>query len=279
MTVALALVASLVFGTSDFIGGTASRQAAPLRVAALGQMVALALTVPLALLVSWQQVTGTDAAWSLASGVAAACGLALFYSAMARGLISIVVPITAVIGALLPVAYALARGERPTTVALVGIVLALIAVAIVSAVTGDRQEPMSAAVISSSIAAGTFFGAFIILLSRASEHAGLWPIALSRSTSALALAAFALILTGTKPDDISRLLPACTAIGVLETGGMVALLLALQRGPIAIASVLLSLYPVTTVMLAVLLLGEHLSRLQLTGIVLALSSVILISAQ
>ena len=102
MTVALALVASLVFGTSDFIGGAASRQAAPVRVAALGQMVALALTVPLALLVSWQQVTATDAVWSLASGVAAACGLALFYSAMARGLISIVVPLTAVIGALLP---------------------------------------------------------------------------------------------------------------------------------------------------------------------------------
>lgn len=278
MTVLLALVASVVFGCADFVGGAASRRASPLRVAALGQLVALCFAVPAALLVSWERVTVADAAWSLATGVTAACGLGLFYSAMARGLISLVVPLTAVIGALLPVAYGLARGERPGTPALVGIVLALVAVAIVSATPGASQT-LSAAPIVFSLAAGTLFGLFIILLSQVSDQAGLWPIALSRSSSSLVLAGLALAVTGRQPRGIRQLLPAGMGIGTLEAGGIIALFLALQRGPISIASVLLSLYPVTTVLLATIVLNERMSRPQLVGVALALSSVILISAQ
>jgi drug/metabolite transporter (DMT)-like permease len=265
VTVLLALVASVVFGCADFVGGAVSRRASPLRVAAMGQLVALSFAVPAALLVSYQRLTFADAGWSLATGVAAACGLGFFYSAMARGLISLVVPLTAVISATLPVAYGLARGERPGTTALVGIVLALVAVAIVSATPGASQS-LSAAPIVFSLAAGTLFGLFIILLSQVSDQAGMWPIALSRSSSSLVLAGLAVAVTG-------------VAIGTLEAGGIVGLFLALQRGPISIASVLLSLYPVTTVLLATIVLGERMSRAQLAGVALALSSVILISAQ
>ena len=223
-------------------------------------------------------MTLADAAWSLATGVAAACGLGLFYSAMARGLISLVVPLTAVISATLPVAYGLARGERPGPVALVGIVLALVAVAIVSATPGASQS-LSAALILFSLAAGSLFGLFIILLSQVSDQAGMWPIALSRSSSSLVLAGLAVAVTGDQASGIRQLLPAGIAIGTLEAGGIIGLFLALQRGPISIASVLLSLYPVTTVLLATIVLGERMSRTQLAGVALALSSVILISVQ
>jgi drug/metabolite transporter (DMT)-like permease len=249
-----------------------------LRVAALGQLVALCFAVPVALLVGWERVTIADAAWSLASGVTAACGLGLFYSAMARGLISLVVPLTAVIGAMLPVTYGLARGERPGTTALVGIALALVAVVTVSATPGAGQT-LSAAPIVFSLVAGTLFGLFIVVLSQVSDQAGLWPIALSRSTSSLVLAGLALALTRRQPSGFRQLLPAGIAIGTLEAGGIVALFLALQRGPVSIASVLLSLYPVTTVLLATIILNERMSRPQLVGVALALSSVILISAQ
>ena len=244
----------------------------------LGQLVALGVAVPAALLVSWERVTLADAAWSLATGVTAGCGLGLFYSAMARGLISLVVPLTAVISATLPVAYGLVRGERPGTPALVGIVLALVAVAIVSATPGAGQT-LSATPIVFSLVSGTLFGLFIILLSQVSDQAGLWPIALSRSSTCLVLGGLALAVTGRQPAGIRRLLPAAIAIGTLEAGGFIALFLALQRGPISIASVLLSLYPVTTVLLATIVLGERMSRMQTAGIALALSSVILISVQ
>lgn len=277
MTVLLALVASVVFGCADFIGGAVSRRASPLRVAALGQLVALGLAVPMALLVTWEQLTVADTAWSLASGLTAGCGLGFFYSAMARGLISLVVPLTAVISATLPVVYGLVRGERPGTPALVGIVLALVAIAIVSATPGSGQA-LSAAPIAFSLAAGISFGLFIVLLSRVSDQAGFWPIALSRSSSSLVLVALALSITGRQSRGIRELLPAGITIGTLEAGGIIAVLLALQRGPISSASVLLSLYPVTTVLLATFVLGERMSRPQLAGVALALISVILISA-
>ena len=277
VTVLLALVASVVFGCADFIGGAVSRRASPLRVAALGQLVALGLAVPMALLVTWEQLTVADTAWSLASGLTAACGLGFFYSAMARGLISLVVPLTAVISATLPVGYGLVRGERPGTPALVGIVLALVAIAVVSATPGSGQA-LSAAPVVFSLAAGFSFGLFIILLSRVSDQAGLWPIALSRSSSSLLLVALALSITGRQSRGIRELLPAGITIGTLEASGIIAVLLALQRGPISSASVLLSLYPVTTVLLATFVLGERMSRAQLAGVALALISVILISA-
>jgi drug/metabolite transporter (DMT)-like permease len=275
--VVLALVASVVFGCADFVGGAASRRASPLRVAALGQVVALAFAIPAALLVSWQRVTVADALWSLATGVAAGCGLGFFYSAMARGLISLVVPLTAVVGATLPVVYGLARSEHPGGPSLVGIVLALVAVAIVSA-TPRVGHPFSATPVLFSLMAGTLFGLFLILLSQVTTHAGLWPIALSRSTSSLALAVLATATTG-RPREIRPLLPAGIAIGTFEAAGIIGLFLAVQRGPISIASVLLSLYPVTTVLLATVVLRERMTRTQLAGVTLALGSVILIASQ
>lgn len=278
MTVLLALAGSLVFGGSDFIGALASRREAPLRVAALAQLTALVAAVPTALLASWDRVTAIDAGWSLGSGVAVALGLGLFYSAMAHGLISLVVPVTAVVGAVSPVAYALARGERPGAVTFAGILLALAAIAVVSALPGAATA-FSAPVVLQSVAAGLCFGAFIVLVSRASEDAGMWPILFSRTTSSLGLVVLALAFTGRRREGLGRVLPACVAVGTLEGAGIVALLLALQRGPLAVASVLLSLYPVGTVLLAMFVLHERLTRHQLAGVGLALCSVILISVQ
>jgi drug/metabolite transporter (DMT)-like permease len=280
VTVVLALVGSVVFGVSDFLGGVVSRQVSPWRVAAIGQLTALVLAVPTALLASWDRVTWADVAWSLGSGVAVAVGLGLFYSAMARGGVSLVVPLTAVVSATIPVAYALARGERPGRVTFAGIVLALVAIAVVSALPGAGTPALrSSSSLVSSLAAGICFGGFIVLVSHTSDHAGLWPIVFSRLTSASGLVVLALVFTGARPDGLLRAAPTCVAIGVLESGGIVALLLALQRGPLAVASALLALYPVGTVLLAMAFLRERLTRHQLLGVGLALCSVALISTQ
>src|SRR6187551_2559445 len=132
MTAVLAIASALLVGGADFIGGFLSRSSSPVRVAALAQAIGLALAIPAALAVDAERVTGADAAWSAGSGVAVGLGLVLFYTAMTRGMISLVAPVAAVTGAVVPVVYALASGERPGTTAVVGIALAVAAIGLVS---------------------------------------------------------------------------------------------------------------------------------------------------
>ena len=277
MTALLALSSALLVGASDFLGGVASRRASALRVAALAQLVSLLLSLPTAAFVSADRVTRTDVLWSLASGLVAASGLVLFYTAMGRGLLSIVAPVAAVTGASVPVVYALARGERPGAAALAGIALALPAIALVSVAPGSPGAVAGGlqAVVALSVGAGLFFGLFFVFLSRTSDHAGLWPVALSRVASATPLVIAALVVRGGPP--VRSLARFVVPTGALEMTATVTLLLALQRGPIAVAAVLASLYPVITVVLAASLLRERLSRLQLTGVGLALVAAVLVS--
>jgi uncharacterized membrane protein len=278
VTALLALSSAIFIGGSDFLGGVIARRSSAVRVAALAQLISFVLSVPAALAVGATRVTGADVAWSAASGVAVAVGLGLFYAAMQRGLISLVAPTAAVMSAGVPVAYALVRGERPGLAALVGIGLALAALAVVSVAPGLTEVPGSASpfvVVAMSTIAGVLFGAFFICFSRTSGDAGLWPVVVSRAASAGILVAIALVaLGGLAARSLARYV---TPMGVLETVASVALLLALQRGPLAIASVLASLYPVTTVLLAASVLRERLSRLQLSGVALALVAVVLVS--
>ncbi len=281
MTAFLAILSAVLVGGADFLGGLASRTASALRVAALAQAAGLPPALVLALAVHAERVSGADVAWALGSGVAVACGFACFYSAMGRGLISVVAPLAAVTGAAVPVFYALARGERPGTAASVGIVTALAAVVIVSIAPVAPEHAHLAItpdVVGLSLLAGGCFGIFYVAFSVISEDAGLWPVALERTGATVTLVAIALALTRGALVVPSRLVRLVVTIGALEVGATVPLLLALQRGPIAIASVLASLYPVTTVLLAAVVLHERMSRLQLAGTGLALVAVVLVSA-
>jgi len=278
VTALLALGSAILIGGSDFLGGVVSRRGSAVRVAALAQLISFVLAVPTALAVGASSVTGADAAWSLASGVTVAVGLGLFYAAMTKGLISLVAPMAAVTSATVPVIYAVARGERPGTIALTGILLALCAIVVVSlappgAKTRDRAN--TGAVIGLSLIAGVLFGAFFICFSRTSGDAGLWPVVLSRAASGGILGGFAFVTLGGLA--VGSLIRFVTPMGVAETIAGVALLLALQRGPVATASVLASLYPVTTVLLAAGVLHERLSRAQLAGVALAFVAVVLVS--
>jgi len=281
VTAFLAILSAVLVGGADFLGGLASRTASALRVAALAQAAGLPPALVLALAVHAERVSGADVAWALGSGVAVACGFACFYSAMGRGLISVVAPLAAVTGAAVPVFYALARGERPGAAASVGIVTALAAVVIVSIAPVAPEHAHLAItpdVVGLSLLAGGCFGIFYVAFSVISEDAGLWPVALERTGATVTLVAIALALTRGALVVPSRLVRLVVTIGALEVGATVPLLLALQRGPIAIASVLASLYPVTTVLLAAVVLHERMSRLQLAGTGLALVAVVLVSA-
>jgi drug/metabolite transporter (DMT)-like permease len=273
VTAILALASALLVGGADYLGGITSRQAVAARVAAAAQAVGLAVVIPAALVAGWDRVTVADAGWSIGSGLAVGIGLAFFYQAMTVGLISVVAPVVAATGALVPVCFALARGERPGLVALAGIVLAIVAIALVSVAPGDGSAMRG---LGLSLAAGALFGLFFTFLSLPSDDAGLVPVALSRVGSTVALVALALATTGgLGPGRATH--RAVVAIAVLEVGAAILLLLALQRGPVSVAAVLASLYPVTTTLLAARLLRERLTEVQLAGVALALTAVVLVS--
>ncbi len=282
MTAVLALLSAVFIGSADFLGGRASRTTNGIHVATVVAILGLPLTFVVAAVYGAEEITRADIGWSVVAGATVAAGLGSFYLGMGRGLISIVAPIAAVTGAVIPVAYGLARGERPGTLAIIGLVVAFLAVAIVSLAPSDQHPDtrvgVGPAVIALALTSGFFFGLFYIAFSRVSEDAGLWPITVQRTASIVVLGALSLVLVREPVRDLRRLLPIVLVIAVLEVAATVPLLLALQRGPVAIASVLASLYPVMTVLLATFVLRERLSRLQLVGIACALCSVALVSS-
>ena len=280
MTALLALTSAIFIGGADFIGGMTSRTANGVQLACLVAFAGLPMALAVSLVVDTQHVSSSDVAWSVAAGSAVALGLGCFYVGMGRGLISVVAPVAAVTGAVIPVVYALARGERPGPIALIGLGIAFVAVAVVS-LAPSEQHPGAAVVdrtvIALALASGALFGLFYIAFSRVSEDAGMWPLTIERAACAVVLLGLALLLTRDVAVDVRRLLPKVLVIALLEVAATIPLLLALQRGPIAIATVVASLYPVTTVLLAAFVLRERLSRLQYVGVVCALLSVALVS--
>ena len=281
MTALLAVLSAVFIGSADFVGGLASRTANGVRVATFVAIMGLPLAFVLSLAYGADNVSRDDVIWSVLSGVAVAIGIGCFYIGMGRGLISVVAPVAAVTGAVIPVVYGLARGERPGALALVGLVVAFAAVAVVSLAQSEQHPETTVGVdrhvIALALASGLFFGVFYITLSRVSDDAGLWPVTISRAAGSIVLVILSLILTRGLLGGVARLWPTILLIAVLEVSAMVPLLLALQRGPVAIASVLASLYPVTTVLLAAFVLRERLSHLQYVGVACALVSVALVS--
>jgi drug/metabolite transporter (DMT)-like permease len=281
VTALLALISAVFIGGADFVGGITSRTANGIRVGAYVAIIGLPMALAVSLVGDYEQVSRADAGWSVAAGISVALGIGCFYVGMARGLISIVAPVAAVVGAVIPVVYALARGERPGPIALVGLVIAFVAVAVVS-LAPSEQHPDAAIVdgivLGLAVASGVLFGLFYVAFSRVSDDAGLWPVTIERAAASVVLVVAAVVMTRGPVAGLRRMLPAALLIALLEVAAVVPLLLALQRGPVAIASVVASLYPVTTVLLAAFVLRERLSRLQYVGVVCALVSVALVSS-
>jgi drug/metabolite transporter (DMT)-like permease len=247
-------------------------------VAAVAQAVGLVMSVPITLAVGWDRVTWLDVLWSVLSGVCVGIGLMWFYAAMAGGMFSLVAPAVGVIGALIPVGVAVGRGERPGLLATVGIAVALLAIAVVSLVPGESHTRPDPRTIFLTLGAGVSFGGFFAFYALPSADAGLWASPLSRVGSTVVLVTLALHLTRSVRVD-----PAgfrwILLLAAVEVTAAVALLYAFQRGPVAIASVLASLYPVTTVLLAGLVLRERLTTPQRLGVILALAATVLVSLE
>ncbi len=277
MTALLALTSALVIGVVDFLGGHTARRAPALSVALWAQALGVPLALIVALVADSERVRITDIAWAVAAGACGSIGLTLFYLAMSRGLVSIVAPLAGVIGAAIPAAFGILRGDDLGLLALVGLAIAIVSIFVVSMAPGGPKHVDARTVLLLAVGAGALFGGFFVFYSLPSEDAGLWPVLVLRLAGTGTLLAVALGLR--RPLRVDRPVLARTGVmGALEVSAGVALLLALQKGPVSVASVLSSMYPVATVILAAIVLSERLSRLQLAGVALALGAILLISS-
>ncbi|WP_218620392.1 DMT family transporter [Mycolicibacterium hippocampi] len=274
-----ALIAALGYGVSDFVGGIASRRVAALRVVLVSYPVALVLLIVIAVPFGGQ--VGTAAiVWGLLSGVAQAFGVWWFYAALGSGPISVVSPLTAILVAGIPVGVGLALGERPGPIALVGVVLALAAVVLVSREASDEDvttHKFTVKVAWLTVGSGVAFGMNFVILDQVPVEAEFWPLVFGR-IAATAIVLLAAAVTANLV--LERGIPLRLAVfaGVLDTVANVATLLALQSSMLSLAGVLIALYPAATVLLAIMVLRERVTRWQATGMVLALASVGMIAA-
>jgi drug/metabolite transporter (DMT)-like permease len=281
VTPLLALASAGVFGAADFLGGMASRRWSALPVAAVGQLVGLVAVLATALVLP-ADPTPADLAVGALSGLAGGAGLVLLYRGLAIGPMNVVAPVTAALAALVPAAVGIGVGERPGPGAVAGIVLAIAAIVLVSmkrsvARTG-RPEAASRlrTGLASALLAGIGFGGFFTLLERTGAGSGLWPLVGARLAAVPMFAALLLARRPARPDRPA--LTVAVLAGILDMTANVLYVLAVRGGLLSLVAVLASLYPVSTVVLARLVLGERLGRLQFAGLVLAAAGVALLAA-
>jgi drug/metabolite transporter (DMT)-like permease len=211
------------------------------------------------------------------AGIAGAVGIAALYRGLAVGSMSIVAPITAT-GAVIPVAVGVSTGERPTALQGAGLALALGGVVLAARQPGgETLRGRVAAGVGLALLAALGIGSFLVALDAASEGGVAWALLVQRSVClGLVLAAGALLRTGV---NVSRVdLAPMVAIGALDMAANALFAVASTRGLVSVVSVVASLYPVTTVVLARLLLAERISRAQQVGVAGALMGVVLITA-
>jgi uncharacterized membrane protein len=184
MTVVLALLASAFIGISDFLGGAASRTRNPLETSLVLQAAALATLVPIALGLGASDLTIHDAGLGAVSGLATSVAYVGFFTAIGRGRMSIVVPVSAAVTALLPAIVGIAEGNVLSTVALGGVVCVLVAIPLVAYETDDggngggrgRAVAWSGArQVLVSILCGGGFGVYFVCVGHTHRGAGLWP--------------------------------------------------------------------------------------------------------
>ena len=272
MTVVFGLAAAVAWGAGDFGGGLASRRVPVYGVVLVSQAAGGAICLALALILGESFPTGKDLLVCIIAGLVGGFGITMLYRGLAIGRMGIVAPVTGVLAAVIPVIAGFVTQGIPPPLVLVGIVLAVVAVVLVSRVadeTGGRDGLTEALVGGTAIG---FFGVAIAQLSPGDLFADLTTIRLVQGALVVLIA----LATRSAWRPGALVLP-LIAIGLLDTTGNALYLAAVQTGQLAIASVLSAMYPVATVILAAAVLREPITRDHTIGIGLAAAAIALIS--
>lgn len=280
MEILLGALVALGYGGGDFLGGISAKRVPTVAVLLVSQAVGLAVAFLLVVVLRDAVPDPHIFVLSAAAGVVGIAALGMLFRGLAVGRMSIVAPLSAIGGGVLPVAWGLLRGERPSPVALVGVGLALVAAAIVG--RGAEHDPTPSVPPSMELAlgigAGIGFGVVFILLAEASSGSGMWPIFIARLTSVPLLAVIAAVV-GVSPRMARTDLLPVTGAGVCDVGANALVLLAVRRGLVTLVAPVASLYPAATVLLARVVLHERIGRQRAGGLALGLVGLALIATR
>jgi len=234
----------------------------------------MVLSLTLALVRGETAPLPTDIVWSALAGVAGGIGITSLYHGLAVGRMGVIAPITAVFAALIPVAAGIVLEGVPAPLVLFGISLAIVAVILVSRVDDERSGPSG---FRFAFVAGVGLGFLGVFIAQISDGHAFGPLTVIRGVEALLIGGIVIVTRSAwRPER--RLIPAIIAVGVLDMAGNGAFILAVQIGSLAVAAVLSSLYPVTTVILATVLLHEKVTRSHAAGIGMAAIAIACIAA-
>lgn len=296
MGVLLSLATAALYGSADFCGGLASVRVRTGVVLFWAHLIGL-FGVALASLLIADSFVWRDVGLGAAGGLAGLFGVFLLYRRLALGPMHVVAPLSGVASAAMPAMWGVLAGERLSVAAWVGIFLALVAIVLVS-VTDERSSvPITAGAIIESLASGLGFGTFFVLLAETSDASAPWPVAAARVTSVVTLGVALAVLSwrskeqadGSASSDsgevpAEKVKPAggldlwaiIAWAGLGDTAANVTFLFATQRADLAVVSVLASLYPLATVVLARIVLSDRMTPRQFTGLAVALVGTALI---
>lgn len=276
--VLLALAAAAAYGLADFVGGVTSKRVGPWATALVAQLAGGVAVLVLALLLDGDP-TRADLGWALLAGVANGIGTGFLYRGLSSGRMGVVAPVSGVGAAVVPVVVGVVTGERPSTLVWAGIVVALPGIWMVARepvaedVTG--ATPASSGAVD-GLLAGLGFGALFATLAQIPEEAGFLPLALNQLVGGVVVVVMAVVLRASfVPRHPAAALGALS--GFLGATATACFLLASQAGYLTVTSILASLYPAVTVVLAATVLREHVHRGQAVGLLLCGAAVALVA--
>ena len=297
MVVLLGRAAVVLYGGGDFLGGMATRRAHVLTVLMLVETAAVIVSVAVALLSGGPAIL-SGLTWGFSAGVIGGLGLIVFYVGLAAGPMSVVAPVSGLVATILPVAVALAEGERPGAGVYAGALLCLVAIVLASSAsesddpgtpggpghtgytghTGLARPPRRLGrAVAYGTASGVSFGLFFLLIRNAGQSGEVWPVAAGRiGELAVVLAAAAVLRPGLR--GLRGGIPlAAVSAGVIDVVANLCYVAATRIGAFGLAVVLASLYPGVTVLLARVVLGERLRWIQRVGLGLAAIGILLVT--
>lgn len=270
----LGLLAALSWGAGDFVGGCATRRAGAYSVVLVTQITGIIIFPILGLAFSENLPSLSNLMWGGLAGFFGTAGLILLYMSMDKGKMSIVVTLAAVIAVIIPVIYSAFNEGFPSLLKMAGFIFALIGIWFIvrmNVVSGFKVKDLECPLI-----AGILFGLFFISIDKFSATGIYWPLTFSKITALIMLAGFMMLEKNGRKLTSDGILLVVLA-GVFNTGGAILFALASVVGRLDVATILSSLSPAVTVLLACILLKEQLATRQWIGIIASMTAIVLIS--
>ena len=274
MAALLALAASALWGTADFLGGLSAQRRPAIAVGFVSQAIAAAAVLAFVAAAGRFDGWGAYLLWGAAAGVVGLLGLVCLYRALADGTMGVVAPIAAT-GVIVPVVVGFASGERPTPFQIVGIILSIAGVLLVS-VSEISSVPLRRRSILLALVAAVCLGAVLVFLARGGETSVPMTLLAQRVTGVAFMAIPALVGGGLRKLRW-RETATFAGIGLTDVSANGAFALASTMGLLSLTATLSSFYPVMTAVLARIVLGQRLRRVQLGGVLVVIAGVVLIT--